>query len=544
MNLSPQHPLEGEMTRHLEPTRAAQQPRVLSLEVPMQNIRRTITLLLALIGFLGFAQAGKLPADPRFDAPVKVDVPAGGISLEMYLKAIGYAVKLNVVADSIPTDKKINVDFNGKAFRRVWETITTLNDLDFELMPEDIMIVGPSTIVSRFRQSAPTTASGEPKQTYTYIVKSDPTGIQGLLAKQFPEASINNVANTRILVINATASQYAKMSELLNNVDLAPATVITPQAVRRIFKLSNAKASDLAKTIQGAISGPTVTEPNAQGNTTVTQTALPNAPVIPAAPTIIADVKTTVVADESSNTLIISGLPEAVEELGKLIPQLDTRQSMVNVNVRIQEVTNDAALSLGIEWSFGVGNFSGKLLESGVKFLFDSTSALAGFNIGAALNALESQKLSKRINDSNVSVVNNGSASIRSGGRIELNIASAAGNISKTIPFGVQLQVKPRISNDGSIAMDIAAEVSDVQNKGSLDPNRIDFDERKSETTVLMQSGQTVLLGSLLATTQDESNVGIPLLSAIPLIGDLFKTRKTNDRQTQLLIVVTANIIK
>jgi type IV pilus assembly protein PilQ len=534
------------MTRHL-PTRAAHQPHAEFSEVLMQNIRRTFTLLLALIGFLGFAQAGKLPADPRFDAPVKVDVPATGISLEMYLKAIGYAVKLNVVADGIAADKKINVDFNGKPFRRVWETITTLNDLDFELMQDDIMIVGPSTIVARFRQAAPVTATGEAKLTYTYIVKSDIksiAGIKALLDQQFPGASIYNVAETRILVINATASQYAKMSELLSSVDLSPATVITPQAVRRVFKLSNAKASDLAKTIQGAISGPSVTEPNAQGNTTVTQTALPNAPVAPVAATVIAEVKTTVVADESSNTLIISGLPEAVEELGKLIPQLDTRQSMVNVNVRIQEVTNDAALSLGIEWSFGVGNFSGKLLETGVKFLFDSTSALAGFNIGAALNALESQKLSKRINDSNVSVVNNGSASIRSGGRIELNIASSAGNISKTIPFGVQLQVKPRISNDGTIAMDIAAEVSDVQNKGSLDPNRIDFDERKSETTVLMQSGQTVLLGSLLATTQDESTVGIPLLSAIPLIGDLFKTRKTNDRQTQLLIVVTANIIK
>ena len=151
---------------------------------------------------------------------------------------------------------------------------------------------------------------------------------------------------------------------------------------------------------------------------------------------------------------------------------------------------------------------------------------------------------SKRINDSNVSVVNNGVASIRSGGRIELNIPSPAGAISKTIPYGVQMQVKPRISNDGTIALDIAAEVSDVQNKGSLDPNRIDFDERKSETTVLMQSGQTVLLGSLLATTQDQSESGIPFLSAIPLIGELFKTRKTNDRQTQLLIIVTANLIK
>jgi type IV pilus assembly protein PilQ len=524
-------------------TRATQPPRVeISLEVLMQTIRRTFTLALALIGFLGFAQAGKLPADPRFDAPVKVDVPAGGISLEMYLKAIGYAVKLNVVADGIAADKKINVDFNGKAFRRVWETITTLNDLDFELMPEDIMIVGPSTIVSRFRQSAPTTATGEAKKTYTYIVKSDPTGIQGLLAKQFPEASVNNVANTRILVINATASQYAQMSELLSSVDLSPVTVITPQAVRRVFKLSNSKATDLAKTIQASISGPTVTAPNAQGTTTVIQTTLPTAQgAVPAVPTVVADVKTTVVADDSSNSLIISGLPEAVEEIAKLIPQLDSRQSMVNVNVRIQEVTNDAALTLGVEWSFGVGNFSGKLLETGVKFLFDSTSALAGFNIGAALNALERQSLSKRINDSTLSIINNGEGSIRSGGRIELIVGDG---VTKTIPFGVQMKVKPRISSDGTIAMDIAAEVSDVQNKGSLDPNRIDFDERKSETTVLMQSGQTILLGSLLATTQDESNTGIPLLSAIPLIGDLFKTRKTNDRQSQLLIVVTASIIK
>ena len=540
------------MTRHLSiqdlPTRAARQPNELPAELPevlMQTIRRTFTLALAFVGLMGFAQAGKLPADPRFDAPVKVDVPAGGISLEMYLKAIGYAVKLNVVADGIAADKKINVDFNGKAFRRVWETITTLNDLDFELMPEDIMIVGPSTIVSRFRQSAPTTATGEAKKTYTYIVKSDPTGIQGLLAKQFPEASINNVANTRILVINATAGQYAQMSELLSSVDLSPASVITPQAVRRVFKLSNSKATDMAKTIQASVSGPIVSTPNAQGNTTVIQTALPTAPgAAPAGPTVIADVKTTVVADESSNSLIISGLPESVEEIAKLIPQLDTRQSMVNVNVRIQEVTNDAALSLGIEWSFGVGNFSGKLLETGVKFLFDSTSALAGFNIGAALNALERQSLSKKINDSNVSVVNNGSALIRSGGRIELNIPSAAGNISKTIPFGVLLQVKPRISNDGTISLDIAAEVSDVQNKGSLDANRIDFTEQKSETTVSIQNGQTILLGSLLATTQDQSETGIPVLSSIPLIGDLFKTRRTNDRQSQLLIVVTANLIK
>ena len=505
----------------------------------MQNtLRRTLVPLLAFLGVLltqfGQAQSGRLPNDPRFDAIIKIDVPAGGIALETYLKAIGMAVKLNVIVEGVP-DKKINDDFNGKPFRRIWETVTTLFELDFEMLPEDIVIVGPNSVVSRFRAkpAAPvsTTPTKEVSQRYTYLVKSDPASIQAFLKSEFAGVTVTSIAGSRVLVITATPTDYAAISELLARIDIAPATVQVQASVRKVFKLSNSKAKDVAKVIQDAIAGPQVST-NAQGAQNAQVTALP----IAAAPT-------TVSADEGSNSLIVSGSAEAVDEIAKLIPQLDARQSMVNVNIRIQELTEDTARSLGIDWNFSFGNFAGKVLETGLKFVFDATSALAGLNIGAALNASERQGLSKRINDSTMTIINNGTGKIASGGKIEINLPGAQA-ISKTLPFGVKMEVKPRISNDGTITLDLKAEVSDVQNKGSIDPNRIDFEEKTSETTVVLQSGQTVLLGSLLSTTQDTSVTGVPILSALPLIGDAFKTRKNNERQSQLLIVLTADLVK
>jgi type IV pilus assembly protein PilQ len=143
-----------------------------------------------------------------------------------------------------------------------------------------------------------------------------------------------------------------------------------------------------------------------------------------------------------------------------------------------------------------------------------------------------------------LTVLNNGTGSIRSGGRIELNIPSTPQNINKTLTFGVKIDVSPTIAADGSITLDLNAEVSSVQNAANPDPNRIDFTDNVAKSVVRMKSGQTLLLGSLLATTQDVTTTGVPILSAIPLLGDLFKTTKTTDDQKQLLVVITADIIK
>jgi type II secretory pathway component GspD/PulD (secretin) len=110
--------------------------------------------------------------------------------------------------------------------------------------------------------------------------------------------------------------------------------------------------------------------------------------------------------------------------------------------------------------------------------------------------------------------------------------------------FGVEIQVTPTIAPDGNITLEMSASVSDVRNPSSTDFQRIDFLDRNVRSIVRLRDGQTLLLGSLLQTIEDSSSKGIPYLSSIPLIGDAFKTTNSSSAQTQIIIVVTVNVIK
>ena len=393
------------------------------------------------------------------------------------------------------------------------------------------------------RVDIPQTVSAPPAAIVTevqsYEVNGDPTALKVFLENTYPGVKVTVAPNQKILIVNATATEQAQVKQLLATVD-KPTPVAAPVSptltVRKTFSLSYAKASKIA-TVLGQItagSQPTTTGTGAQATT------LPGA-------TTVAPIQVSIVADDDSNTLIISGTPEQVDSVIAVLPTLDKPQSLVNIGIRIQEVTDSASRSLGINWSLGFGNFSGSILNGALSFLFDATRSVAGLNIGAALDALETQKLSKKINDSTITVLNNGKGLLKSGGRIEIqapNTGTATALASRTLNFGVQVEVVPTVASNGDITMSVKANVSGVTDPTNTSATRIDFTDRSSESTVRLKDGQTLLMGSLLATSQDSTNQGIPVLSSIPLIGDLFKKSSTSSDQTQLLIVVTANIVK
>jgi type IV pilus assembly protein PilQ len=371
----------------------------------------------------------------------------------------------------------------------------------------------------------------------TYEVNGDPTALKVFLENTYPGIKVTVAPNQKILIVNATATEQGQVKQLLATVDKATpaaAPVAPTQIIRKTFSLSYAKASKLASILGQITAGAQATATGAQATT------LPGA-------TTVAPIQVSIVADDDSNTLIVSGTPEQVDSVIAVLPSLDKPQSLVNVGIRIQEVTDSASRALGINWSLGFGNFSGSILNGALSFLFDATRSVAGLNIGAALDALEVQKLSKKVNDSTITVLNNGKGLLKSGGRIEIQSPStgtATTLASRTLNFGVQIEVAPTVASNGDITLGIKANVSGVTDPTNTSATRIDFTDRSSESTVRLKDGQTLLMGSLLATSQDSTNQGIPVLSSIPLIGDLFKKSSTSSDQTQLLIVVTANIIK
>jgi type IV pilus assembly protein PilQ len=371
----------------------------------------------------------------------------------------------------------------------------------------------------------------------TYEVNGDPTALKVFLENTYPGIKVTVAPNQKILIVNATTAEQTQVKQLLATVDKATpaaAPVAPTLTVRKTFSLSYAKASKLAGILGQITAGAQPTTTGAQATT------LPGA-------TTVAPIQVSIVADDDSNTLIVSGTPEQVDSIIAVLPSLDKPQSLINVGIRIQEVTDSASRALGIDWSLGFGNFSGSILNGALNFLFDATRSVAGLNIGAALNALETQKLSKKINDSTITVLNNGKGLLKSGGRIEIqapNTGTTTTLASRTLNFGVQIEVAPTVAANGDITLGIKANVSGVTDPTNTSATRIDFTDRQSESTVRLKDGQTLLMGSLLSTSKDSTDQGIPVLSSIPLIGDLFKKSSTSSDQTQLLIVVTANIIK
>ena len=488
----------------------------------------------------------RFPNDPRFNQLVTVDIPSSGMDLAQYLRELASLVKLQATTESIPA-KTATYNFKAIPFRQVWSLVISLNNLDYELLPNDVIVVGPPEVVAKFRPAAPvqtSTTAPTPQAVLvvkTYEIKSNPDSIAKALAAQFADIKIVPVAGTSRIVITATQTQHNSIADLLTQIDLvnsAPVPTGTDRIVQQLYTVSYGKASRLADILKQLVAGPTVTA-GANGTITTTGVAAPNATAVTATPNI------GIVADDISNTLIIRGPESVIAGLVALIPKLDLPQQLVNIGIRIQENNDSATRSLGVDWkSIGFGNFSGSIVGGALNFVTDLTNSLAGLNVTAALNALETQGLSRRINDSTLTVLNNGTGSLRSGGRIELSIPGATTNINKTLTFGVKIDVSPTIAADGSVTLDLNAEISSVPNAANPNPNRIDFVDNTVKSVVRLKSGQTLLLGSLLATTQDSTTNGVPILSAIPLLGDLFKTTQTSDSQKQLLVVVTADIIK
>jgi type II secretory pathway component GspD/PulD (secretin) len=507
----------------------------------VKTIRILFIGLLALLGFSGLAaaQTDRLPAEARFDQPINMDLPAD-VTLEVYLRELASLVRLQAVTDGIPA-RSANYPFKNVPFRQAWNLVTSINGLDYDVRPNNVVIVGTPEAVARVRPAqaqAPAAAKPVPVAR-TYDIKTNPESIAKFLSAQFTDIKVNPVPGTAKLVITATENQHAEIRALLSEVDVAaPAPVITngDRIVQEIYPLSYSKAATLAGVLKQLVTGPTAT-PQGAG---VQGTALPGAQAVQVSQGV------TIVADESSNSLIIRGPQGEVAAVLGFLPRLDRPQQLVNIGVRIQEVKEAASRELGVNWKdFGLGNFSGSVVNGTLNFITNAASSVSGLNLTAALNALETQGLSKTVNDSTLTVVNNGTGSVRVGGRIELNIPGSDGNIQKTIPYGVQIDVSPRISPDNAINAEITASISDIFGpRDNPDPNKIIFNEQSFKSAVSLKDNQTLLLGSLLQTTQSTTSNGVPVLSAIPLIGDLFKTTRTQDDQTQLIAVITASIIK
>lgn len=499
--------------------------------------------ILVAILFLSLAIAGSLPQDTRYDQPVSVQTGVSGMPLEQVLDSLARSVGLTAILREVPKIT-VNLDLEKKPFRQIWDLlIKTFGDgkLDYQLMENNVILVAPSSIVAQFQQAPKAAPTAEPDVRKFYGLQSgDAEKIADFLRKEFPGATIAAVPGQPVLVIRASEKVHAEIAAMLLQIDKPKPTVAEAapvQLAQKVYALSYARAVDLAKVLADALA--------AKG--TAAQTAQPGqqAPQGPAA---------TVVADARTNTLIVTGTQEQLALVDRLIPTLDKPARQVQLQVRVQSVDSTVVRNLGIKWdTLGFGSLTGSFLESGLKLIFDATRSLAGLNIRATLDALETQNLARRISDANLLIEDNyGSdtsdlrsanakaAELKAGGKLLIDAGPTLG--IREFDIGLTIRLRPQITADGQILLEVYTQTGD--DPINISANKTLVQIKSTLSKLRLKDGQTVVLGGLVEKQTKNVESKIPFLGDIPLIGLLFKQTSTEYKDSELIVVITANIVK
>jgi type II secretory pathway component GspD/PulD (secretin) len=518
-------------------------------------MKKAAVLFTFLVGWMiALAQPSALPSDPRFDAPTTFVTQSDGESLRAMIDSLARSIGLTPIVDKIPADKIVtyNID-QAKPFRQIWDLVLGQEGLDFVLQNNDIIVIGSRDSLAGLLPPPavePTTVvEGENILQKFFRVNNNPKDVGAIVQQSIPGVQVDALESVNSISVRGTQEQLDRVQVVLSQFDSASAVI---PMERKVYKLNNAQAATgevpdpanldekievigLADILAQTLEGVTVQVDNAAAPAEGENAAAP------ANSGTQVDVK--IVADPRTNSLIVTAPAEIQVQIAELIDQLDIPQPLINVQVRIQEVTRENAQDLGIDLSTSLGNFAFKALEESFQFVFDAQRAVTGLNIGAVLDTLERQGLSRRVDDGNVTVINNGVGRLQAGGTLYILIAGVDENIERVIPYGVQLDLSPRLNNDGKIILSVIASL-DILPSNATNPSFLNLSTRQVRTTVTLDPGQTILLSGLFQNSFTTETQGVPILSSIPIIGQAFSTTNTTERNSELLLVVTADVLQ
>jgi type IV pilus assembly protein PilQ len=257
--------------------------------------------------------------------------------------------------------------------------------------------------------------------------------------------------------------------------------------------------------------------------------------------------------DKRSNSLLITDIDERLDAAESMVRSLDTKTPQVEIVARLVDVDVTATRNLGIQW--GVSNLD--LFDAGisenVKINASGVASPAGVvkigtvksfgSIDATLEALETQNKANIISNPRITTVNNREASVVVGQQIPLIVQDFAGNaVTQLTTIGIKLSVTPHINVGNKITMDVHPEVSDLAAQATVQGGII-INTTMADTRVMVNDGETAVIGGLIRSNESSTKRGVPILMDIPLIGNLFRSNSTTKAKRELLIFVTPKIL-
>jgi general secretion pathway protein D len=264
-----------------------------------------------------------------------------------------------------------------------------------------------------------------------------------------------------------------------------------------------------------------------------------------------------IIADTDNNALLIMASPEDYRAIEAAIRRLDIKPRQVLIDATIAEVTLSDELDYGVRWFLQKNNarlgFNAPVPETAA----GDGLALAVFksngNAKLFIDLLQTKTQVKFLSAPQIMVLDNQTGNIRVGDQIPVTVRSSQSTLDPQAPIvseiqfrdtGTLLSVTPRINAGGQVTLNVSQEVSLPGSEPATGGGgNVAISQRTIDSSVIIQSGETVALGGLILESETETRSGIPILMDIPVLGYLFSSTSPVERRTELIVMITPQVV-
>ncbi len=431
------------------------------------------------------------------------------------------------IAVSKSVEGRATLSLNNVSIRDALDIILLSNELALEKRGDIFYVMSAADY-----ESAHGEKWSEVRQVRIFKLRyAQPKDVVAILTSM--KSGVGNIVadnDTGTMVVMETPEKIAQMKEAIETLDHEQAT--------KVFDLKYAKAKDVVTYLTPKLDD--------KGNGSAK-------------------------ADEKYNRVIVTALPGKMDEIQKLIEQIDTNIRQVLIEAKIIRIKLTPATEYGIDWQrvFSYGGGGDGSTDKKKTFNFESafpvSPSLAAFgklvigrvaanqNPEVVIQALKTVGEAKILSSPRITALNNEEAKIFIGTRevytTSTSTSSSGGTTTAVqvnfIDVGIQFKVTPTINANGEILMTIAPEVSRVDRyfetpQGDQIPV---VDTTNASTRVMVKDGNTIIIGGLISDNTDRTTQKIPILGDIPYIGNVFKHVTEAKEKSELVVFLTPHIV-
>jgi type II secretory pathway component GspD/PulD (secretin) len=413
------------------------------------------------------------------------------------IRLIGSESGTNIVPDASVKAQRITFHLNGVDAATALATLAQAYNLQIH-RAGTVVIVGDAATMNR--RYLDTGIAGGAQTTVFTLTRAKPDEVATALLAALPPGTVALAdKRTTSVILTTSESATARAQRIVDALDRdvpAGSGAVTTTAVA----LHNERPADVVKALR---------------------TALPD---------------TSALADDASNSVILSGSSDTLATARGLLAGLDRPGRQVMFEVKVTDVKpNDDSANVGVE-------FGGSGFGSGALGQFPYFLAKSSLVVNAQINALVQLGRAQILATPRIATLNNREATLLVGEQypvVTVNQQTGYPSV-QTIDVGVQLRVTPTIGDDGVITADLHPSYSQIIGFNSNFPI---IANRKVDATLRVRDGETIVLGGLFEDTTSETISKLPWLGDIPVLGGFFRNKQTSHQRDEVVFLITPHIL-